>query len=113
MYRVYTFFKRIIDQLDIDHPGRSFCFTMDNLNIHHNQILLDLFTNRGHRYLFRAPYWLVDGPMESILNAIHVFLLMHFRNIEDLEELGNCLDVIIAQMKDFVSFFLHVGFPNN
>ena len=48
LFRVYMFFERIIDQLDIDHPGRSFCFTMDNLNIHHNQMLLDLFTSRGH-----------------------------------------------------------------
>ena len=113
LFRVYMFFERIIDQLDIDHPGRSFCFTMDNLNIHHNQMLLDLFTSRGHRYLFRAPYWSVDGPMEYIFNTIHVFLLMHFRNIEDLDELGNRLDVIIAQLTGFLAYFLHVGFPNN
>ena len=30
VYRVYTFFGRVIDRLTIDHPGRSFCFTMDN-----------------------------------------------------------------------------------
>ena len=27
--RAYTFFRRVIDRLTIDHPGWSFCFTMD------------------------------------------------------------------------------------
>ena len=92
-------FERIINQLDIDHPGRSFCFTMDNLNIHHNQILLDLFTSRGHRYLFGAPYWSVNRPMDYVVNAIYVFLLMDFRNIEDLDNVGDRLDTIIAQIR--------------
>ena len=56
LYRVYTFFDRVMDRLDVDHPGQSFFFTMDNLNIHHSQILLQLMEDRGHRYLFRAPY---------------------------------------------------------
>ena len=113
LYRVYTFYERIIDRLDIDQPGRSFCFTMDNLNIHHNPLFLHLLPSRGHRYLFRAPYWSVDGPMEYVFNTILVFLLMHFRDIENLVQLGNRLDLIIAQLDDFLRYFLHVGFPNN
>ena len=113
LYRVLTFFDRIMDQLEADHPGRSFCFTMDNLNIHHSKILLMRFEERGHRYLFRAPYWSVDGPMEYIFNSVHVFLLMHFRDIEDLDVLANRLDVIITQLGDFMEYFQHVGFPNN
>lgn len=113
LFRVYTFFERIIDQLAVDRPGRSFCFTMDNLNIHHNPILQHLFTSRGHRFLYRAPYWSVDGPMEYIFNAIHAHLLFHFRDIDDLTQLGNRLDVIIAQLRDFLRYFLHVNFPNN
>ena len=81
-----------MDQLDADQPGRSFCFTMDNLNIHHSKNLLERFEERGHRYLFRAPYWSVDRPMEYIFNTGHVFLLIYFRDIEDLDELGNRLD---------------------
>lgn len=113
LYRMYTFIEGIINQLAIDRPGRSFCFTMDNLNVHHHPILLDLITSRGHRYLFRAPYWSVDGPMEYIFNAIHTHLLMHFRGIEDLAALGNRLDVIIPQLNGFLKYFLHVGFPDN
>ena len=48
LYRMYTFFERIINQLEVDRPGRTFCFTMDNLNVHHHPMLLDLITSRGH-----------------------------------------------------------------
>ena len=41
LFRMYTFIERIIDQLAIDWPVHSFCFTMDNLNIHHNPVLFD------------------------------------------------------------------------
>ena len=54
LFRMYTFIERIIDQLAIDWPGRSFCFTMDNLNIRHNPVLLQMIASRGHRYLFRT-----------------------------------------------------------
>ena len=47
VYRVYNFFERAIDQLDVNYSGRSF-FTMDNLNIHHSEILLQLIEDRGH-----------------------------------------------------------------
>ena len=100
-----------MDRLDVDHPGRSFCFTMDNLNIHHSQILLQLMEDRGHRYLFRAPYWSVDGPMEYVFNTIHVFLLMYFRDTENLDKLGNQLDVIIAQLGNLLNSFCMFGFP--
>lgn len=114
LYRAYRFFERIIDWLDVHHPGRVFCFTMDNLNIHSHPALLNLITSRGHRYLFRAPYWSVDGPMEYVFNAIHVKLLLFFRQIEDLDQLGNALDQIIGQLSPagFLAFFSHVGFPN-
>ena len=63
-YFRYMFLGRVIDRLMIDHPVRSFCFTMDNLNTHKNPMVLNLITGEGHHYLFRAPYWSVDGPIE-------------------------------------------------
>ena len=101
-----------MDQLDADHPGRLFCFTMDNRDIHHSEILLERFEERGHRYLFRAPYWSLDRPMEYIFNIVHV-LLTYSRDIGDLDELGNRLDSIITEMGDFLEYFMHVQFPDN
>ena len=113
LFRMYTFIERIIDQLAIDRPGCSFCFTMDNLNIHHNPVLLEMIANRGHRYLFRAPYWSVDGPMEYVFNTIHTLLLQHFCTIDDLIVLANRIDTVIAQMTNFRNYFLHVRLPDN
>ena len=113
LFRLLVFFTRVMDRLDIDYPGRSFCFTMDNLNIHHNPILQNLITSRGHRYLYRAPYWSVDGPMEYVFNTLHTLLLMFFRDCEDLDELANRIDLTIPQMRGFVRYSLHVGFPDN
>ena len=113
LFRMYTFIERIIDQLAIDWPGRSFCFTMDNLNIHHNPVLLQMIASRGHRYLFRAPYWSVDGPMEYVFNTIHTLLLQYFRTINYLPVLGNRIDTVIARMTNFKNYFLHVRLPDN
>lgn len=112
LYRVWLFFDRIMDQLDRDWPGRSFCFTMDNLNIHHNPIILNRIIEKGHKYLFRAPYWSVDGPMEYVFNTIHTHLLQHFKEIGDLVVLENVLGQIIARLTNFIRYFLHVGFPD-
>ena len=109
--RVCTFPERICDQLAIDHPGRRFCFTMDNLNIHHNPIITGLLISRGHDVLFRAPYWSVDGPMEYIFNTIHVYLLMFYNEVHDLDELNDILDHIIdVHLHMFSVYFHNVGF---
>lgn len=36
VYRFHTFVARIIEQC----PGHSFCCAMDNLNVHHNVMIL-------------------------------------------------------------------------
>ena len=85
---------------------------MDNLNIHHNPIVLGLITGRGHRYLFRAPYWSVDGPMEYVFNTTHVHLLMYYNEVHTLDDLENALELIFASLHGFARYFHHVGFPN-
>ncbi len=60
----YNFIEWTILSLAQNYPSRSFCFTMDNLNIHHNPLILQLITKSGHRYLFWTPYWSCDGTIE-------------------------------------------------
>ena len=55
--RFYGFIDHILDDLDQNHPGRSFDFTMDNLSAHKNPLVTNRILNAGHRYVFRAPYW--------------------------------------------------------
>ena len=111
--RVIVFIQRVIAQLAVDYPGRSFCFTMDNLNTHKHPMVLGLITGAGHRYLFRAPYWSIDGPIEYVFNTIHTHLLSYFTEIQTLAELEVCLDEIIDDIGNFVLYFLNVGFPDN
>ena len=40
-------------------------------------------------------------------------LLEILRKIENLAELVNQLDIVIAQLQDFINYFVHIGFPNN
>ncbi len=105
VYKVYTFFKRVCDDLNIDHPERQFCFTMDNLNIHHSPIITGIVLGQVHRILIRAPYWSVDGPMEYIFNSIHIFLLMFYNEVYDLDEPEVTLDCIIDVLFQFFQLF--------
>lgn len=111
-FRYYVFIERIIEWLAQNQQGRSFCFTADNLNVHHDQRILHLIERHGHKYLFRAPYWAIDGPMEYIFNSVHVHLLMNYGEVNDLDELENVTDTIIANLGNFVRYFLHCNFPN-
>jgi hypothetical protein len=75
-------------------------------------MVLNLNTGAGHCYLFRAPYWFIDGPIEYVFNTIHTHLLLFFTKIHDLDQLENCLDEINNDMGVFLQYFFHVGFPD-
>ncbi len=111
IFRFYNFIERIILSLAQTYPGRSFCFTMDNLNIHHNPLVLQLITESGHRYVFRAPYWSCDGAIEYIFNTIHSFLMFEYPGLENLDDLENAIENIIeTKLGLFSPYFQHVGF---
>ena len=67
LFRFYWFMHDLIDDLNGVFPGRSFCFTVDNLNIHKHPIILDLIDSTGHRVVFRAPYWSCDGAIRAVI----------------------------------------------
>ena len=112
-WRFFCFMEDFIEWLAANRPNESFCFTMDNLNIHKHPMILDLIEESGHRIVFRAPYWSCDGPIEYVFNTIHVKLQMDDDGASDLDELMQKLDDIIFVMVDasFYPYFYHVGFP--
>ena len=85
-----------IEFLNDNYPGRSFLFTMDNLNIHKH--LLILIEEAGHRVVFRAPYWSCDGAIEYAFNTIHTFLEMNDDEMEDVDALENRMNLIIGSL---------------
>ena len=111
--RFYNFMEEFIQWLPLNRPGQSFCFTMDNLNIHKHPAVLDLIEDSGHRVVFRAPYWSCDGAIEYVFNTIQVKLKIADNGVITPDDLINEIDDIIFHMVDhsFYPYFRHVGFP--
>ena len=109
--RFHDFLKRIIDDLALNHPGRSMVFTMDNLNSHKNPLILNLIQNSGHRIVFRAPYWPVDGSVEYVFNTIQTRMQAYFNRLTTIPALRNRINLIVATIPSFYKYFRHVGFP--
>lgn len=106
----YHFLTRIINDLAQRYPGRCFTFTMDNLNSHKNPVITSLIYNSGHRLVYRAPYYAVDGPIEYIFNTIQAALTWQLGNINNTDELIQAVRDIIASIPSFREYFVHVGF---
>jgi hypothetical protein len=114
LWRFYSFMRDLIDDLQTRFPGRRFTFTMDNLNIHRHQLVLNLIHNAGYRVVFRAPYWSCDGAIEYVFNTIHTYLEMDDgQQMADVGALVNRINLIIGSLESFRRYFLHVGFQDN
>ncbi|KAL7526315.1 hypothetical protein ACHAXR_001422 [Thalassiosira sp. AJA248-18] len=113
LWRFFRYMEDFIAWLDVNRPNQTFCFTMDNLNIHKHPVILDLIEDAGHRLVFRAPYWSCDGAIEYVFNTIHVKLQMNDGGVTSVDDLINEIDDIIFEMVDssFYPYFQHVGFP--
>ena len=108
--RFYLFIQRILNDLGPGRPGNVFTFTMDNLNAHTNNGVQALIFNAGHRLIFRAPYYPVDGAIEYIFNVIECALCIRLREIFNTADYIQNLCQIIVNLPDFSPFFRHVGF---
>lgn len=64
----------------------------------------------GHRLVFRAPYYPVDGPIEYVFNTIQSILRIRMDHITDGPSLLQELNVAIAGIPSFESYFLNCGF---
>jgi hypothetical protein len=112
--RFYTFMRDLIADLQTRFPGRRFTFTMDNLNIHRHNLILNMIRDAGFRVVFRAPYWSYDGAIEYVFNTIHTYLEMDNGLVmENIDALVNRINLIIGSMDSFRRYFLHVGFQDN
>lgn len=83
--RFLDFIDRILVDLALRYPGRSICFTFDNLNVHRNPAVVQEILTHGHRLVFRAPYYAVDGAIEYVFNTIHIGLLSYYNKISTMK----------------------------
>jgi len=109
--RMIDFVKRILDQIKtLPDKDRRFCFVMDNLRSHHNTQMAAIIISAGHRLVFRAPYYPIDGPIEYVFNTIQG--LLRYRNslITDTATLKNEIDNAIVAIPTFAPYFINCGF---
>ena len=105
----YEFILRILESIGPGTPERRRCFTMDNLLSHVNPAVLNLIVAWGHRYVLRAPYYPVDGAVEYVFNTIQHELTIRLPLIKDSYDLRREINNIIANIDNFVRYFLNVG----
>ena len=110
LHRFYHFIRTIVDDINERFPGLVFTFTMDNLNIHKNPLVIGLILDGGHQVVFRAPYWAVDSAFEYVFNSIHTLLEVLFDNVADMDALIACVENIMASMPSFRPYLKHVSF---
>mmetsp|Transcript_62071 Transcript_62071/g.74686 ORF Transcript_62071/g.74686 Transcript_62071/m.74686 type:complete len:97 (-) Transcript_62071:90-380(-) len=92
---------KILDDLRARFPGRSFCFTMDNLNVHTNPMVINAILNDGHKFVFRAAYYAIDGVIEYTFNTQQTSLMVFYNKLEHLDDLANRSDQIINKIASF------------
>jgi len=108
----HTFILQILASIGIGTPGNRKCFTMDNYIAHHNPLILNAIIAAGHRYVFRAPYYPVDGPIEYVFNTIEFALAYRHHEIKTVNDLQQHVFAIIRLIPNFVNYFINVGFAN-
>ena len=110
MNRFYDFVERVVDDINERFPGRVFTFTMDNLNVHKNALVMELIIDGGHRVVYRAPYWEVDGAIDYVFNTVHTLIEVLFNHIQNIDDLILVVDYIVSRLHSFCLYFEHVGF---
>ena len=106
----YRMIDRISLYLSVNQPGRRFVFLMDNLNVHHNPLIVFTLLLRGHFIVFRAPYTPSDGPIEYVFNVLEGALIHYMHRISNAADVKRVLESKIAAMREFSRFFRHVGY---
>lgn len=83
---------------------------MDNLASHRNALIRQMIINAGHRLLFCAPYYPVDGPIEFVFNTIQQRLTEYQYTITDGVHLRQAVQTIVTSINDFAEYFVHCGY---
>lgn len=105
-----TFIQQILDSIPPGNEERRRCFIMDNLSAHVNIVIAQIIRDAGHRVVFRAPYYPVDGPIEYVFNTIQQELTMKLYEIYTADQLQAGVNDIITSLPTFERYFTHCGY---
>jgi hypothetical protein len=74
LYRFYCFLRALIHDLANHFPNKSFCFTMDNLNIHRHPIILRLIHRHSIELYLELLIGLATEPLSMFSTQFIHFL---------------------------------------
>jgi hypothetical protein len=100
----------ILDFANLINAHRRRCFIMDNLSSHMNAYIRQIVNTAGHRIVFRAPCYPVDGSIEFVFNTIERALGSYFYTVRTDNELMQAVYTEIGKMETFVPYFLNCGY---
>ena len=104
------FVTRILNDIGPGTPQSRRCFTMDNLIAHLHPVVVQAILAVGHRVVYRAPYYPVDGPIEYFFNSIQQQLQHRMFEVADGVALEQTVRDILGGMADFIKYFRNCGF---
>jgi hypothetical protein len=76
-------------------------------------LIQQVIRDAGHRVVYRAPYYAVDGPIEYIFNTIQQALTQALYRITDENGLRQELRAIVAGIMSFANYFEFCGYTFN
>eukprot|EP00536_Pseudo-nitzschia_multiseries_P013103 jgi/Psemu1/34194/gm1.34194_g len=82
-----AFIESILEDLPPGTDGNRKCFIVGNLLAHHNPLTLDAIVDARHRFIFRAPYYPVDGLIKYVVNTIEMALSYQMYEISNIGNL--------------------------
>lgn len=105
-----AFIQDVLNGIGFGSVARRRCFIMDNLVSHHSAAIRQMIVTAGHRMVFRAPYYPVDGPIEFVFNTIEQRLSDYQYVVLDGNSLRQAVNTIITTMDHFEEYFIHCGY---
>lgn len=67
----------------------------------------------GHRIVFRAPYYPIDGPIEYVFNTIQGMLRINMDYVTDGPSLVAEVGYAIGNITTFEPYFINCGYWRN
>ena len=105
-----SFIRRIVNSIPPGNNQRRRCFIMDNLNVHRNPYIRQIVEGAGHRLIFRAPYYPMDGPIEYVFHTIEQALSIEFNYSHDNTNVRDMLRTTLMGIGSFEPYFVHCGY---
>lgn len=111
-----TLFTSLINEILADlgpwAPGKiRYCFTLDNLNVHHHAQVINAIILAGYRIMFRVPYLSpLDGAIELVFNTYEGELKKRNFKIHNDADLVRETQNIIRSFGAFRPYFHKIGY---